>query len=106
MTPFSHEETKLVVQSKLVHKIVYTGSTDGGRKIHSGRWELHSVTMELGGKDAAYVREDADIQKAAINLADGAFFNSGQSCWEWSESMSTKINIEVFWISLLMRQNL
>ena len=36
--------------------------------------------LELGGKDPAYVRADADVAFAAENLADGSFFNSGQSC--------------------------
>ncbi|MGA1237612.1 MAG: aldehyde dehydrogenase family protein, partial [Limisphaerales bacterium] len=38
------------------------------------------TTLELGGKDPAYVREDADLAHAVENLVDGAFFNSGQSC--------------------------
>jgi acyl-CoA reductase-like NAD-dependent aldehyde dehydrogenase len=36
--------------------------------------------LELGGKDAAYVRADADVNYSAIEIADGAMFNSGQSC--------------------------
>ena len=36
--------------------------------------------MELGGKDAAYVAEDADFDHAVDNLEDGAFYNAGQSC--------------------------
>lgn len=36
--------------------------------------------FELGGKDPAYVRADADIQFAAENIVDGACYNSGQSC--------------------------
>src|SRR5947207_15956571 len=36
--------------------------------------------MELGGKDPAYVRADANLQHAIENLVDGAFYNSGQSC--------------------------
>jgi acyl-CoA reductase-like NAD-dependent aldehyde dehydrogenase len=36
--------------------------------------------LELGGKDPAYVRADADLDHAVENLVDGAFFNSGQSC--------------------------
>ena len=39
-----------------------------------------SVALELGGKDPAYVRHDADIEKTVENLVDGSFFNSGQSC--------------------------
>jgi acyl-CoA reductase-like NAD-dependent aldehyde dehydrogenase len=36
--------------------------------------------LELGGKDPAYVRADADLGHAVPNLVDGAFFNAGQSC--------------------------
>lgn len=36
--------------------------------------------MELGGKDAAYVRADADVHYSAVEIADGGAFNSGQSC--------------------------
>jgi len=36
--------------------------------------------LELGGKDPAYVREDADVGYSAVEIADGATFNSGQSC--------------------------
>jgi acyl-CoA reductase-like NAD-dependent aldehyde dehydrogenase len=38
------------------------------------------VCLELGGKDAAYVRADADVDYSAVEIADGAVFNSGQSC--------------------------
>jgi acyl-CoA reductase-like NAD-dependent aldehyde dehydrogenase len=36
--------------------------------------------LELGGKDPAYVRADANLADAVENLVDGSFFNSGQSC--------------------------
>lgn len=39
-----------------------------------------SVGLELGGKDAAYVMPDADLELACEELASGAFFNAGQSC--------------------------
>src|SRR5262249_37802329 len=38
------------------------------------------VGLELGGKDPAYVRADADLAHAVANVVDGAFYNSGQSC--------------------------
>lgn len=38
------------------------------------------VCLELGGKDAAYVRADADVDYSAVEIADGGAFNSGQSC--------------------------
>src|SRR5690606_4943244 len=36
--------------------------------------------LELGGKDPAYAASDVDVGKAAAALADGAFYNTGQSC--------------------------
>jgi acyl-CoA reductase-like NAD-dependent aldehyde dehydrogenase len=38
------------------------------------------IQLELGGKDPVYVCEDVDIEKAAESLAEGAFYNAGQSC--------------------------
>lgn len=38
------------------------------------------VVLELGGKDAAYVRPDVDLKWAAAEIVDGCVFNSGQSC--------------------------
>jgi acyl-CoA reductase-like NAD-dependent aldehyde dehydrogenase len=38
------------------------------------------VQLELGGKDPAYVADDVDVETAAASLADGAFYNNGQSC--------------------------
>ena len=42
--------------------------------------KLTKVQLELGGKDPVYVCEDVDIKMAASGLADGAFYNNGQSC--------------------------
>lgn len=36
------------------------------------------MALELGGKDATYVRSDVDVVKAAKSLADGAMYNTGQ----------------------------
>ena len=38
------------------------------------------VQLELGGKDPVYVCDDVDVKAAAAGLADGAFYNTGQSC--------------------------
>ena len=38
------------------------------------------VQLELGGKDPIYVCDDVDAKAAAAALADGAFYNNGQSC--------------------------
>ena len=42
--------------------------------------KLIKIQLELGGKDPAYVCDDVDVATAAVGLADGAFYNNGQSC--------------------------
>ena len=59
----------------------FTGSVAGGHSVQeAAARRFLAVGLELGGKDPAYVRADADLDHAIENLADGAFFNSGQSC--------------------------
>ena len=77
----NHEQTGQILSSGLVNMVCFTGSVEGGRVIEraaAGRF-LH-VGLELGGKDPAYVRADANLAHAVENLVDGSFFNSGQSC--------------------------
>jgi acyl-CoA reductase-like NAD-dependent aldehyde dehydrogenase len=64
-----------------IDAVFFTGSYATGRRIAeavAGR--LIKVQLELGGKDPAYVLDDADPVAAAESLADGAFYNTGQSC--------------------------
>ena len=64
-----------------VDGIFFTGSYATGKRIAeavAGR--LIKLQLELGGKDPAYVAEDADAKVAAESLADGAMYNAGQSC--------------------------
>ena len=77
----SHEGTAALMQHDDVGFGAFTGSLAGGLAVQqamAGR--LIGVGLELGGKDPAYVRHDADIDHAVAELASGAFFNSGQSC--------------------------
>lgn len=57
----------------------FTGSTTVGRRI-SKITEMTPLLMELGGKDAAIVLEDADLELTAKNIVAGAFSYSGQRC--------------------------
>ncbi|MDF2594135.1 MAG: glyceraldehyde-3-phosphate dehydrogenase [Clostridia bacterium] len=59
--------------------INFTGSTDIGRHI-SQITVMKPLLMELGGKDAAIVLEDADLKEAAKDIVSGAFSYSGQRC--------------------------
>lgn len=61
--------------------IFFTGSTATGRKImQSAAQNLIPLALELGGKDAMIVLDDADLPAAARWGAWGAFFNAGQTC--------------------------
>ncbi|WP_228073873.1 aldehyde dehydrogenase family protein [Kordiimonas pumila] len=77
----SADTTLKLIETASIHYVGFTGSVAGGtavEKAAAGRFL--PVGLELGGKDAAYVRADADIDNAVANLVDGALFNSGQSC--------------------------
>jgi acyl-CoA reductase-like NAD-dependent aldehyde dehydrogenase len=64
-----------------VDKISFTGSVATGRKVGEacGR-NLIPCTLELGGKDAMIVCEDADLERAVGGAVFGSFFNAGQFC--------------------------
>ncbi len=64
-----------------VDGVFFTGSYATGQKVAqaAGRRMVH-VQLELGGKDPAYVTDDVDPAVAAAATADGAFYNTGQSC--------------------------
>ena len=61
--------------------VFFTGSHATGMRIAQAvAPRLLKLQLELGGKDPAYVRADADVHAAAESLADGAMYNTGQSC--------------------------
>jgi acyl-CoA reductase-like NAD-dependent aldehyde dehydrogenase len=77
----SHADALKIVASGRVNHVSFTGSVQGGHEVARAAGETFiSTTLELGGKDPAYVREDANLQHAIENVGDGAFFNSGQCC--------------------------
>jgi acyl-CoA reductase-like NAD-dependent aldehyde dehydrogenase len=61
--------------------VCFTGSVSGGRAVVAATATGFATSgLELGGKDPAYVRADANLAHAVDTLTDGAFFNAGQSC--------------------------
>ncbi|MGF1742480.1 aldehyde dehydrogenase family protein [Vibrio profundum] len=77
----SHDDTQEIIQSEQVNYVAFTGSVQGGAHIErAAAGRFIGVGLELGGKDPAYVRADADLDQAVETTIDGAFFNSGQSC--------------------------
>lgn len=77
----SHPQVAKVIADPRISYVAFTGSVNGGKAIQRAVGERFiTAGLELGGKDPAYVREDAVLDQAIENLVDGAFFNSGQSC--------------------------
>jgi acyl-CoA reductase-like NAD-dependent aldehyde dehydrogenase len=69
------------VDHPAVRKVVFTGSTEVGKRVMAGCAErVKRVTLELGGKSANIVFADADIERAAATAPYGVFDNAGQDC--------------------------
>jgi len=73
--------TDALVDHPAVAKVLFTGSVEIGRRVAQRvAARLGSVQLELGGKDAAVVAADADLETTARGLVWGAFMNTGQTC--------------------------
>ncbi len=69
------------VTHPLVRKVGFTGSTAVGQEIMRGcADQIKRVTLELGGKSANIIFEDADLELAAASAPASAFDNAGQDC--------------------------
>jgi acyl-CoA reductase-like NAD-dependent aldehyde dehydrogenase len=70
-----------IIAAGHANMVCFTGSVAGGKAMEeASTGTFINVGLELGGKDPAYVRPDANMAHAIENLVDGSFFNSGQSC--------------------------
>ena len=76
-----HPDAERLIGSGAVRKVSFIGSTRGGLAVHRAAAGTGiSVTLELGGKDACYIRPDANLEAAATRLIAACFDNAGQSC--------------------------
>jgi acyl-CoA reductase-like NAD-dependent aldehyde dehydrogenase len=76
-----HAQTAAIIACGQIQQVNFTGSVDAGKAMESAACgRFLGMGLELGGKDPAYVRADANLEHAVENLVDGSFFNSGQSC--------------------------
>ncbi len=74
-------QTAGVIGDPRIAGVCFTGSVAGGAAVETAAaGRFIPVGLELGGKDPAYVRPDADLVASAAGVAEGAFFNAGQSC--------------------------
>jgi aldehyde dehydrogenase (NAD+) len=70
-----------LVRSKKIDKIAFTGSTAVGRDIQAAlAGQDTKLTLELGGKSANIVFEDAALDQAVEGIVNGIFFNQGHVC--------------------------
>lgn len=77
----TNAQSAQLLGSGQISLVNFVGSSRGGREVRqaSASQFIHEI-FELGGKDAAYVRADADLGLAAAELVRASFTNSGQSC--------------------------
>jgi acyl-CoA reductase-like NAD-dependent aldehyde dehydrogenase len=77
----TNAQASRLIDDRRINYIAFTGSVATGRKVYrQAAKRLLDVGLELGGKDPAYVAEDADLDFAIENIVDGACYNAGQSC--------------------------
>ena len=76
-----HDTSTSLIKERNFDFINFTGSVEAGRAIEiAAAGSFVGVSTELGGKDPAYIMDDANIDVAVDGLMDGAMFNSGQCC--------------------------
>ena len=77
----THEQTAALIADPRVNHVAFTGSVSGGQQVYRvAAQRLLDVGLELGGKDPAYVADDAELDFTVDNLIEGACYNAGQSC--------------------------
>jgi acyl-CoA reductase-like NAD-dependent aldehyde dehydrogenase len=77
----TNEDAERLIGDARIDYVSFTGSVASGRKVYAAAAKrLIDVGLELGGKDPAYVAEDADLEFACENVIEGACYNAGQSC--------------------------
>ena len=81
VVPADRQASEYLVSHPEVAKVTFTGSSAAGRRIAEicGR-DLRRVTLELGGKSAAVILDDADLDSAVSAMQMGSFRNNGQVC--------------------------
>lgn len=78
----TNTDASRLIADRRISFVCFTGSVATGHLVQRAVADagFAGVALELGGKDPAYVRADANLAHAVENLVDGAMFNSGQSC--------------------------
>jgi aldehyde dehydrogenase (NAD+) len=93
-----------LAQHPLVDKVAFTGSTEVGRRIMQlASGTVKKVTLELGGKSANIVLDDADLDLAAAGVLWGTFFHNGQVCESGTRALVSR-NIYDEFVGMLVER--
>jgi betaine-aldehyde dehydrogenase len=91
IVPAGREVGEHLVRHPKIDKVAFTGSTAAGRKIAAICGEqLKRATLELGGKSAAIILDDADLEGTIAGLMPGALMNNGQACVAQTRILASK----------------
>jgi aldehyde dehydrogenase (NAD+) len=93
-----------LVSSPLVDKVAFTGSTEVGRRIMQlASTSIKKVTLELGGKSAAIVLDDVDLDYGVDGALWGIFFHNGQVCSAGTRLLVQRSILDDFLAELVKR---
>ena len=91
VVPADRAVSEYLVRHPLVDKVSFTGSTTAGRRIASLCGEnLKRCALELGGKSAAIVLDDADLTNLVTGLRFASLMNTGQACVAQTRILASK----------------
>lgn len=97
------EVPQALVSHPLVKMVSFTGSTAAGAKTaETAAKSITKTVLELGGKNAMIVYEDADLEDAVRTAIAGAFFNKGEACTATSRFLVQESVYEKFVAALTM----
>lgn len=78
-----------------VDMVSFTGSTRAGKRVSRvGSETIKRVSLELGGKSASIVLEDADLEKAVKATVSHCYLNSGQTCAAWTRMLVPRARLD------------
>jgi aldehyde dehydrogenase (NAD+) len=91
IVPANREVSEYLVSHPRIDKISFTGSTIAGKKIAAiAGVNMKRYSMELGGKSAGIILEDADISSTVEKIKFASFLNNGESCLALSRILATR----------------
>lgn len=100
-----HEVGTWLTTHPLIEKISFTGGVETGKKVmaDAAQSSLKDVTMELGGKSALIICDDADLDRAADIAMMANFFSSGQVCTHGTRVFVPKMRLKAFEDAIITR---